>query len=378
MKFFLLLSLSLLISTVCFSYGQSDFAQRYLKELRSQNTDSKNLVTSPYSVELAFGQLDLGARGKTKKELETVFAKRSVSDWKLFSQGTKERGVKLYLGNNFWYQKQMKLEDQFLKSVQEAFGVVPEAVDFKDTENVRKKINLWVSQQTEKMIPEALKPGNLNSQVKLVLANTIYFKGQWKTQFVKDESMPRVFKNAFGVEKKLMMMTSVRPTEYFENADFQVVSLPFQDPNYEMVFFRPKSKSAKISEREFGQSLDLLSQARIENKVELHIPRFEVRFRTDDLKKTLQNLGLKTLFRADESDLSGLSKSPLFVNQVIHEAIVKIDESGAEAAAVTAVSARAGGVAQEIKSFILDRSFLFAIMQRQTKQILFFGEVNKI
>ena len=63
---------------------------------------------------------------------------------------------------------------------------------------------------------------------------------------------------------------------------------------------------------------------------------------------------------------------------MIHEAYVKVDEQGTEAAAATAVAMRAAGIAaapRQIPVFRADHPFLFLIRDNQTGSILFLGRV---
>ncbi|MCX7998408.1 MAG: hypothetical protein N3A69_05575, partial [Leptospiraceae bacterium] len=59
---------------------------------------------------------------------------------------------------------------------------------------------------------------------------------------------------------------------------------------------------------------------------------------------------------------------------VVHQAYVKVDEKGSEAAAATAVVVGVTAV-REKKVFRVDRPFVFVIQDRETGLILFMGRV---
>ncbi len=63
---------------------------------------------------------------------------------------------------------------------------------------------------------------------------------------------------------------------------------------------------------------------------------------------------------------------------MIHQALVKVDEAGTEAAAATAivaVGAAAPAIQEQPKIFRADHPFLFAIRNRLTGELLFMGRV---
>ena len=73
------------------------------------------------------------------------------------------------------------------------------------------------------------------------------------------------------------------------------------------------------------------------------------------------------------ADFTGLSPTrPIFISRVIHEAVVKTDEAGTEAAAATAMDMTFGG-APEVVELEVNRPFLFLIRDEATGAVLFLG-----
>ena len=50
-------------------------------------------------------------------------------------------------------------------------------------EGARVDINGWVSDRTEAQIPELFPQGSINGLTRLVLANAVFFHGDWKKPF---------------------------------------------------------------------------------------------------------------------------------------------------------------------------------------------------
>jgi serpin B len=89
-------------------------------------------------------------------------------------------------------------------------------------------------------------------------------------------------------------------------------------------------------------------------------------------------MGMPTAFSL-QADFSGIGRTrPLFVQKVLQQAFVNVDEAGTEAAAVTAVAVGTIGhgwsSAQPI-AFHADHPFLYLIRDRTTGAVLFIGRV---
>ena len=106
--------------------------------------------------------------------------------------------------------------------------------------------------------------------------------------------------------------------------------------------------------------------------VELALPRFELKFGTS-LVDALTALGMGVAFGSDSADFTGISAGGnLFINDVLHKALVKVDEEGTEAAAVTAVVTYVTSSPEPIEVRV-DQPFLFLIHDAHSGAILFLG-----
>ena len=88
-------------------------------------------------------------------------------------------------------------------------------------------------------------------------------------------------------------------------------------------------------------------------------------------------LGMPIAFEGGRADFSAMSPGgrDLYIQDVIHEAFIAVDEDGTEAAAATAVIV--GETAAPVKTVPLkvDRPFIFAIRDNDTGAIIFLGRV---
>ncbi|CAF4389410.1 unnamed protein product, partial [Didymodactylos carnosus] len=98
-----------------------------------------------------------------------------------------------------------------------------------------------------------------------------------------------------------------------------------------------------------------------------------------DLKKPLQTANVTDVFDKTEANLKGISPSqpsPLYVTDVIHQAIIDVDENGVTAAAVTAIIIGPGFIdppRSEQIVFNYNRPFLYLILEKTSGLVIFVG-----
>ena len=88
----------------------------------------------------------------------------------------------------------------------------------------------------------------------------------------------------------------------------------------------------------------------------------------------LKKLGVNDLFSSDSADLN-LIGDELYVSEIMHEAVVIVDEQGTEAAAFTAVmlATRSAKIQQQPILFKADHPFIYYIKHNTSNLILFIG-----
>ena len=133
------------------------------------------------------------------------------------------------------------------------------------------------------------------------------------------------------------------------------------------------------------EKLDSVSLTRWVNKLQrrattVYLPRFKQET-SYDLKKTLVGMGMADAFDSTSADFSGLSDSatdPIYLGMVKHKAFVEVNETGTEAAAITAVGGFLGGapaIPEFIPEFRADRPFLYIIRDVASGSVLFLGRM---
>ncbi len=364
--------------------GNNDFALRLYQQLRGREG---NLFYSPYSISTALAMTYAGARAETEQqmartlgfslpqqELHPAFHALAQD---LAARGKEMEGFRLHLANALWGQQGFPFLPEFRDLLSRNYGAGLKTVDFaRDPEGARQLINQWAEKETENKIKDLIPPGMIDPNIRLVLANAIYFDAKWLSPFEKPNTRPAPFTLPSGQKVDVATMHQTLPARYAEESGWQAVELLYRDRNMAMDVLLP----AKGELNAIDQSLDaarltsLLGQLK-EQSVALALPKFtyESSFNLND---TLSAMGMPDAFSAERADFSGMDgKRDLFIGFVAHKALVRTDEEGTEAAAATAVGMRLSAAPLNPVVVNVDRPFLFLVRDTKTGTILFVGRV---
>lgn len=369
--------------------ASNDFAWDLYRQLAG---GQGNLFFSPTSIDLALVMTWTGARDETAQDMGSVLrlAGRSPEDPIAVAtaygslQNTLARTDAPYtlrIANRLWGQAGYSFLPTFLNPLERDFAAGLQEVDFvKDPEGARQTINAWVENRTEDKIKNLLPAGSLGPDIRLVLTNAIYFLGQWQSKFQGSDTAERPFHLTAGEETQTPTMFQTHRFAYAESDRAQVVVLPYQDGDLEMVVMLPREiDGLSTLEKELGSSALTAWTADLEPKnVRLWLPKFSLTGEFS-LAKVLGQMGMASAFNQG-ADFSGMADGKdLFISDVIHKSFIDVYEKGTEAAAATAVTmsmTSMPGVAPETVTFRADHPFLFMIRHAETGAILFLGRVT--
>ena len=362
--------------------GNSAFALELHQALA---VPTENFFFSPFSISVALGMTEMGAGGETQSQMADLL--RISSDEPVWHSGLGGLGqdvgsgqhcaYQLDLANRLFAQDGYPFLASFLEDAEAAYGAPVETLDFAtQPEESRQYINSWISDVTQEKIPNFLAPGVVGPSTVMVLVNAIYFKGDWAEQFdAAKTNESAVFTRDDAQEVAVAMMSSDTELRYRQLDDgSQIVELPYAGEELSMTVVLPPEG---VSLADFEAGLDdtaiaSWSEGLEQMQVFLSLPRFEMRFKAS-LKEVLQDLGMVEAF-GNGADFSRMTEQAIMVSDVIHEAYVKVNEEGTEAAAVTGVVMREASVPPSAV-FEADRPFVFQIRDNLTDSILFMGHV---
>ena len=178
------------------------------------------------------------------------------------------------------------------------------------------------------------------------------------------------------------MMSQQSFFDYAEDAETQVISLPYRQNTLSMVICLPRQRDGlrRLESRLTPEQLNAWLDRLRDRPVRLSLPKFRLQSQLQ-LATALRTLGMKSAF-SDSADFSGMSKcESLKISDVIHQSNMDVDEKGTEAAAATAVIVATPSAPLREDDppkpvvFRADHPFLFLIRDNETGAILFLGRV---
>jgi serpin B len=134
-----------------------------------------------------------------------------------------------------------------------------------------------------------------------------------------------------------------------------------------------------LAEQESGLDEHLLAKllsAKKDRQVQLSMPKVSLDMRAA-LKPALAGLGVRTMFSA-QADFSPLTPAPrVYVDDVVHQSVLRLDEQGLEGAAATAVVFRVLSMVTPVDpvEVVVDRPFLLLVRHAATGVVYFFARV---
>lgn len=349
--------------------------------------DSRNQAFSPLSLHSVLALLSLGSTGETRTTSLSALHldEASILRYGIFIDALSPAQGSLKLASRIWPSGKDPVSPKYLENSRQAFGAVPQALNFKNPEAARAEINRWTSEITQGLIKELIPSGGIKSDTALVLSNALFFQGSWAQPFPESATHEAVF-HAPGKDKRVPFMKGKLKVLYKITDEYHGVSLPYAKSNLAMVFVMPTKPeyrekvrkafgSAMLSEIEDSGPNDSRSIDYGEpSTVEICLPKFEVSESSKPLT-LLKKTGLKRLLGgAGEFFIFENPRAPVVIDDCFHETVLKIDEKGTEAAAASAlvVSRSVPAIAASIT---IDQPFFFAVYDRESKAPLFLGQI---
>lgn len=363
--------------------GNTEFALALYRQLCRAGG---NLCFAPYSLSTALGMTYGGARGETARQMAATLHFRLPQEQlhaafgelaALLRRVAAKGAIQLHLANALWPHVNYPFLADFLALTARSYGVTTTAVDYGDAETARTIINDWVAAQTNDKIQALIPAGTLNGLTRLLLVNAIYFKGQWAHPFDPTLTRPAPFWRTPDQSIPVPFMTKEQRFLYTENATVQIVGLPYAGDDLVMLIFLPRTTDG-LAAFEAVMTMETLGpwiQDLTPTKVLVTLPRFQLSAAVQ-LNEQLHAMGMVDAFSDEKADFAGMDGTRLlYIGAVLHQAVITVNEEGAEAAAATAVEMKVRSIQPPPPVFRADHPFVFLILEQSTGTVLFLGRV---
>lgn len=347
-------------------------------------------LVSPLSVALALSMTANGAEGNTLAQFEETLgdgasleainvACRALTAIYRNSGGS----TKCSIANSLWVDPEGQIKEDFIGRCRGIYDAQVFSAELSSAAIVN-DLNGWVSEHTNKMIPSIIsEPFEENTA--LLLVNALYLKNKWLYEFNPLSTREMDFHHAGGPDSQAEYLQKFdTELSYLQGEGAQGVVLPYDDGRLAFFALLPDvyTDAAYLS---FGDWLNTLEGDRLPQLINnredalflrFAMPKFTAEW-SGNLEEILSELGLEDAFVPGTADFSKMGDNPdgYYISQVIHATKIEVNEKGTEAAAATVVAAPSGAAPPppEGITLVLDRPFLYGIVDLQNGVPLFLG-----
>ena len=363
-----------------FKNGAADFAVRLFQTTWEEG---KNSLISPLSVMLALSMTANGAKGETLAQMEALLGGDipigELNEYLHAYVGSlpSSEKAKLTLANSIWFKDSgFTVEEDFLQRNADYYGAAVYKSAF-DKKTLR-DINNWVKENTDGVIDKIV--DQMDPYAAMYLVNTVLFDAEWQNIYRKHEVRDGTFTAIDGAKRTVSMMYS-NERLYLDDGKATGFLKPYKN-GYSFAALLPNEGVALddyIASLTGEGFLTTVKNAK-EGPVEAAMPKFSYDYGIE-MSDALKALGMTVLFDAELADFSGLGHSSdgnIYISRVLHKAYIAVDEKGTKAGAATAIEAPAAGVWEDRRRVILDRPFVYAIIDNAAGLPIFIGAVTDI
>ena len=361
--------------------NEMDFNAQYshitnlLLEKYARSKPGGNIILSPFSVIMMLGIAAASTAGETREEIvRAIGGGLSAEELREVLRGLQKEiggsGV-LTSANAVCVKEEIRasIAEGYEERLAEDFGGKLFA-----SRDIVGDVNAWVREHTRGMI-ERIADESMREMLACLL-NAALFEAGWQRPYEEWDVGEGEFTNADGSGSEVQMLHS-RENTYIEDEACTGFVKPYRGFAYGFAALLPKEegeealqkllKEADLSERVRGGQFDL---------VDVTMPEFQGTF-GEELTEFCRELGIRTVFTPG-ADFSPMSDEWLKMDGVIHKAHIEVDRKGTRAAAATmGVIAAGAAMPQRVKSVVLDRPFVYAIVHMKTGLPVFCGVMRR-
>jgi serpin B len=345
-----------------------------------ETSPSTNVFFSPFSITQALSLTLNGAGAPTDAVMSKTLCLGSLSladvntanGVLLPSLSDPDPMVQMSIANALWINKGQTLNSDFKGRCHRYYKATTSTLNL-NVPSGADTINFWVKAKTHGKIDKLVRPMDINGSP-TVLTNAVYFHGKWTTPFDKSDTRPGSFTLEDGSTKTVPFMSKEWGFKFLSTPTFKAVSIPYGTGRMSMYVFLPApgtsvdSMASALNESTWQATVDKMLPV----VLTLDLPQFKASYSVA-LKPALSSLGMASAFNQANFKPMGLPRG--YIGNVIHEAVLDVDEEGTTAAAATAVVMRSHAIRRTIEMRV-DHPFFCAIRDNDTGTIVFMGVVR--
>lgn len=314
------------------------------KSIKTYNISKNELNENSYSIKESIN--------KILSDYEIYNIENKVNNYnKIFSKSINKNDIE----ENF--KENTKVLGSSISNISEDY--------IKDT----KTINENIKSITNNNIIRIIEPDDFENN-DTIMVNSLYFNYEWDRSFKKDQIVHEEFYNANEAIGIVEMMYDIETT-YLENKYATAFMKDFKNKKYSFVGILPK-KTGKFELSNLD--LDSLIISKKDQKVVIGLPKFNYQYETN-LKELYSNYGIQELF-TDKANFTKITDKKIKIDKSIQKININIGEKGTLESTINYHSQENYTLDDKEKQIILNRPFAFAIIEKETSEVLLIGKVN--
>ena len=349
--------------------------------------EAANVVYSPANLYLALSMLTETVDGETRAQLldllgaedeETV---RTTANAIWRSLYTDSANSKTLLANSLWLSEGQVYKTETVERLANDYYASVFSAPM-GTGDTNKAVQAWLNTNTGGLLADAAKNIETKPQTVMLLLSTLYFKDRWSDEFYDGATSEDTFTAADGTRQTADLLWS-KESVYLSDDNTTGFMKYYDGGRYAFVALLP-SEGVSIADYVAGLTGGKLHALLNEHRygtVEAAIPRFTASSSLE-LNDALKAMGVTDAFDASRADLRAMGGAPndqLYVSGVLHKTYLSLDENGTKAAAVTAVvTDTASAEPPQVYRVVLDRPFVYMIVDTHANLPLFLGTVTQM
>ena len=353
----------------------------YLNLYRDSFTASnnQNLLISPFSVSVALSMTANGAASETLKQMQNFLGGMDLDTLNAYQNTFLKRHNNEYLksANSVWFKESnhLTVNKPFLQTNADTYGAGVFKSPF-DNSTVN-DINTWVKKNTDGQIEDLI--DEIDPYTVMFLINAVSFEAEWAEKY-QNKPSNATFHSASGKNETAQMMISEEST-YLSNDNATGFIKRYKGGKYSFAALLPNqniSISDYIKGLDAKTLTDTLNNAKNQS-VKVYMPKFS--FDCDTDMTALLKAKMPLAFDEVKADFSALGKSDrgnIYIGEVAHKTSITVDTNGTKAAAVTKVEMTDKMSIMPQKEVVLNRPFVFMIIDNATKLPIFIGNLMSV
>ncbi|HEM49310.1 MAG TPA: serpin family protein [Caldithrix sp.] len=348
----------------------------------NQVDTSENIFISPLSVSMALGMTLNGANGQNYEDMKNTLELNVLSEQQI-NEAYKtlinlllnlDEKVIFEIANSIWMRNGYAILPSFIDVNKNYFYSEAKTLNFSSPDAVD-IINAWISEKTHGKIENML--DYIHPNAVMYLINAIYFKGTWTYQFDQENTVTAPFYTTTQISNECQMMKITGNWLYYQDDEVQIVDLPYGDSLFSMTVLLPSAGQtvddfiSQLSATDWTDYFDALDYA----FGTIAMPKLKLNYKKT-INDVLISLGMGSAFGSGADFTRITTEVELYINRVIHQSFLQVDEEGTEAAAATIVELVYKSINSNEFYMSMDHPYLFVIRERVNNTILFIGKIS--